>query len=100
MRVIKRKTLREFWESGPAYADAEKPLKAWFHEAVRAHSLTPADVKAQYRNASVLKENRVVFNIHGNKYRLVVRIDYAAQIVFIRFVGTHEQYDQIESGTI
>jgi mRNA interferase HigB len=100
MRVIARKSLREFWESDPVYADAEKPLKAWFHEAERAHWLTPADVKAQHRNASILKENRVVFNIHGNKYRLVVRINYATQIVYVRFVGTHEQYDQIDAETI
>jgi mRNA interferase HigB len=100
MRVIARRTLREFWEIDPAYADSEKPLKAWFHEAEQAHWLTPADVKAQYRNASFLKENRVVFNIHGNKYRLVVHINYVAKIIFIRFVGTHEQYDQIDAETI
>ncbi len=100
MRVIARRTLREFWESSAAYADAEGPLKAWFSEAEHADWGMPADVKTHYRNASILRENRVVFNIGGNKYRLVVRINYAARIVFIRFVGTHEDYDRIDAVTI
>ncbi len=96
MRVIARRTLREFWEQR-GYGDVEQPLRAWFAEARRASWRTPADIKASYRNASFLGSNRVVFNIGGNKYRLVVAVKYEAQIVFIRFVGTHEQYDDIDA---
>lgn len=93
MRIIARKTLREFWEQR---ADAEQPLKAWFREAAKADWNGPAAVKAQYRSASVVGDSRVVFNIAGNKYRLVVKVNYPYRIVYIRFVGTHRQYDQID----
>lgn len=96
MRVIARKTLRRFWEQ-PGQEDAEQPLRAWFAEARKALWNTPADVKEHYRSASILKGGRVVFNIGGNKYRLVVAIRYQAQIVFIRFVGTHSEYDRINA---
>jgi mRNA interferase HigB len=100
MRVIAKRTLREFWESTPKYADAEDPLRSWYREAKHAIWQTPADVKEQYRNASILKNNRTVFNIAGNKYRLVVEINYTAQIIFIRFIGTHQEYDSIDVETI
>jgi mRNA interferase HigB len=100
MRVIAKRTLREFWESTPKYADAEDPLRAWYREAKQATWQTPVDVKEQYRNASILKNNRTVFNIAGNKYRLVVEINYTAQIIFIRFIGTHQEYDSIDVETI
>jgi mRNA interferase HigB len=100
MRVISKRTLREFWESTPKYADSEDPLKAWYREAKQAMWLTPADIKEQYRNASILKNNRTVFNIAGNKYRLVVEINYPAQMIFIRFIGTHQEYDKIDVETI
>lgn len=96
MRIISRRTLLEFW-SDRRYRDAEQPLRAWFTEVKRATWRTPADVKAAHRNASFLANNRVVFNIAGNKYRLVVAVKYTAQIVFVRFVGTHEQYDAIDA---
>jgi mRNA interferase HigB len=96
VRILSKRTLREFWESSPKYADAEDSLKSWYREAKRASWLTPADVKEQYRNASILKNNRTVFNISGNKYRLVVEINYALQIIFIRFVGTHQDYDAVD----
>jgi mRNA interferase HigB len=96
MRIIAKRTLREFWESVPQHTDSEEPLKAWYREAKQAIWLTPADVKAQYCNASILKNNRTVFNIAGNKYRLVVEINYPAQIIFIRFIGTHQEYDKID----
>ncbi len=99
MRVIAKRTLREFWESTPKYADSEDPLKAWYREAKQAIWLTPADIKEQYRNASILKNNRTVFNIAGNKYRLVVEINYPAQMIFIRFIGTHQEYDKIDVET-
>lgn len=95
MRVISRKTLKEFWET-PKHGDAEEPLKAWFKEAKAANWQTPQDVKSHYRNASILKGSKVVFNIAGNKYRLVVKINYDVRLVFIKFVGTHQAYDEID----
>lgn len=97
MRVISRKTLKEFWEK---HANAEQPLRAWFHEARRSDWRTFKEIKARYRSADVLQGNRVVFNIKGNTYRLVVRIHYNTGIVFIRFVGTHAGYDRIDATTI
>lgn len=88
MRIISRKALRQFWER-PAHADAEQPLRAWFREASRADWKSPADFKSNYRSASIVGNDRVVFNIAGNKYRLVVRINNAYRVVYIRFVGTH-----------
>ena len=97
MRIIARRTLREFYAcDGDRYMDAKAPLDAWYHEVKRAKWNAPSDIKAQYRNASILKGGRVVFNIAGNKYRLVVKINYPRQIVYVRFVGTHKQYDQID----
>ncbi|MCW8908440.1 MAG: type II toxin-antitoxin system HigB family toxin [Sedimenticola sp.] len=95
MRVITKRTLREFW-SLPDYADSEQPLKAWHREAEQATWSDPHEIKAQYHTASILKNNRVVFNIAGNKYRLVVKINYKYRVVYVRFVGTHKQYDAID----
>lgn len=94
MRIISRKTLRLFWEKAQ-YADAEQPLKAWYREATNADWATPAAIKAAFRNASFVGSNRVVFNIGGNKYRLVVKVNYAYRVVYIRFIGTHAHYDRI-----
>jgi len=99
MHVIKRRTLIEFYEQ-PRYQDAKGPLEAWFYEANRAQWASPADVKESYRSASILKDNRVVFNIAGNKYRLVARINYDSKTVFVRFVGTHREYDRIDAEVI
>jgi mRNA interferase HigB len=99
MRVISRKSLREFWEDR-RYADAEQPLKSWFREAEKGDWASPAAVKAFYHSASILRDNRVVFNIAGNKYRLIVKINYAYRIVYIRFVGTHRQYDEIDANEV
>lgn len=96
-RIISKKTLRDFWER---YPDAEESLKSWHAEAKAAVWQNPADVKAQFGNASILKDSRVVFNICGNKYRLIVKISYAASIVLIRFVGTHKEYDAIDAETV
>jgi mRNA interferase HigB len=96
MRIIARKTLREFWQKRE-YADAEQPLKAWFREAVKGDWATPAEIKAAYRSASIVADQRVVFNIAGNKYRLVVKVNYAYRVIYIRFVGTHRQYDAIDA---
>lgn len=92
MRIISRKALRRFWER---YADSEQPLRAWFREASRADWKSPAQIKAAYRSASLVGNDRVVFNIAGNKYRLVVRVNYHYRVIYIRFVGTHRQYDRI-----
>lgn len=96
MRIISRKALREFWQR-PGRADAEQPLRAWFREASRADWKSPADIKAAYRSASLIGNDRVAFNIAGNKYRLVVRVNYAYRVIYIRFVGTHRQYDRIDA---
>ena len=97
MHIISRRTLREFWE---AHADAEDPLLAWFHEVKAAEWRGPDDVKRRYASADILPDNRVVFNIKGNEYRLIVRVNYASGTVFIRFVGTHAQYDRIAAATV
>lgn len=99
MRVIARKTLMEFWKR-PDCRDAEQPLRAWFHEARIAGWSAPADIKKYHRTASILGNNRVVFNVGGNKYRLVVAVKYRAHIVFIRFVGSHMEYNRINAEEI
>ena len=96
MRVIALRTFRAFWEE-PGHADAEGPLRAWYAEASSADWQTTADIKARHRTASVLKEGRVVFNIGGNKYRLIVHVRHP--IAFVRFVGTHQEYDRISAQT-
>lgn len=99
MRIIAISRLRAFWvRSG--HGDAEQPLRAWFAEAKRADWKGPVDVKTQYRHASIVGGNRVVFNIAGNKYRLVVKFNYAHRIGYIRFVGTHRDYDRIDVETV
>lgn len=100
MRVIALSTLREFWESKPEYADAKSSLEVWYREAKKAQWFSPTEVKEQYRNASILKSGRVVFNIAGNKYRLVVRINFVVKVIYIRFIGTHKQYDKIDPETV
>ncbi|MGB7416875.1 MAG: type II toxin-antitoxin system HigB family toxin [Thermosynechococcaceae cyanobacterium] len=100
MRVIAQRTLREFWQSKPEYADAKGQLEAWYYEAKKATWLSPTDIKEKYRSASILKSGRVIFNIAGNKYRLVVSINFSAQIVYIKFIGTHRQYDKIDPETV
>ncbi len=93
MRVIAKRTLREFWQR---FHDAEEALKAWHAEAEAAAWQNPAEIKAQYGNASIIKDSRVVFNICGNKYRLVVKINYGHAVILIRFIGTHKEYDAID----
>jgi mRNA interferase HigB len=100
MRIIAKRTIVEFYKDKPEHADAKAQLEAWYSDVRSARWKNPADVKALYRSASILKSNRVVFNICGNKYRLVVKVNYPAQIVFIRFIGTHKQYDSINAEEI
>jgi mRNA interferase HigB len=97
MRIISRKMLREFWERHP---EAQQVLQAWYADVKQADWQSPADIKKVYRHASFLARNRVVFKIKGNTYRLVVMINYEFSLVFIRFVGTHQEYDRINAATI
>lgn len=95
MRIISRRTLREFWEK---YPDSEEQLKAWFAEARDAEWETPNELIEQFGTASILKGGKAVFNICGNKYRLVVWINFDLQIIYIKFIGTHKEYDALELG--
>jgi mRNA interferase HigB len=97
MRIISRRVLRESWIKHP---DATTALQTWFHDVEQANWNSPADIKEVYRNASFVANNRVVFNIKGNHYRLVVVVIYQHGVVYIRFVGTHTQYDRIDATTI
>lgn len=97
MRIIAISHLKAFWEK---YPDAEQPLLAWAEEAKKTAWGNPADIKAQFRNASILKSRRVVFNIKGNDYRLVAAVAYRFGAVCIKFVGTHKQYDAIDANTV
>ena len=97
MRVIAISTLRDFWVKHP---QAEMPLRSWFADASRASWKTPTDIKAAHRNASFLGSNRVVFNIKGNDYRLIVAIHYNRGMMYIRFVGTHTEYNSIDAGKV
>lgn len=94
VRVIAKKTLKEFWER---HNDCEQQLKAWYEEASSAIWRTPNDIKKNYPSASFLEDNRVVFNIKGNNYRLIVKINYKFGMVWIRFIGTHTEYDKIDA---
>ena len=97
MRIIALRVLRDFWNRHP---DAEIPLRSWYAAASRAEWRRPADVKAAYRSASFIANNRIVFNIKGNDYRIIVAVHYNRGMMFIRFVGTHREYDRIDAGTI
>ncbi len=97
LRIIARKILREFWEIHP---DSEQQLKSWFQEASKSKWVKPDDIKKQYQSASFLTNNRVVFNIRGNNFRLIVKVNYDYQIIWIRFIGTHAEYDKINANTI
>lgn len=92
MRIIAKATLRAFWMRHP---DAEESLLAWYREIQKAVWDRPEKIKEKYRSASFVRKNRVVFNIKGNTYRIVVKIKYEKQLVFVRFVGTHTDYDAI-----
>lgn len=100
MRVIALSTLKRFLHGGTGHADAEQPSMAWYRQVLTADWGTPAAVKQDVGTASILKDGRVVFNIAGNKYRIVVWINYPYRVVYIRFIGTHRQYDAIDAQTI
>ena len=97
MRVIAKKILREFWELHP---NVEQALKSWYQETLKADWESPIDIKKDYPSASILLQNRAVFNIKGNHYRLIVKLNYEYKIIWIRFIGTHAEYDKINAKTI
>ena len=99
MRIIAKSTLKNFWEQ-PNYSDSRSPLESWHDEVLKAIWTSPQAVKEQYGSASICANNRMVFNIGGNKYRLVVEMQYRANIAWVKFIGTHEQYDKIDVGSI
>lgn len=99
MRIISKRTLREFWEQ-PQYSDSQGQLEAWHEEVLKADWSNPQELKAQFGNASILQDSRVVFNIKGNEYRLIVKINYSYRMVYVRFVGTHKMYNDINAVTI
>lgn len=97
MRIIARSTLKELWRK---HRDSEEPLRAWYHEVASIRWKSPRDIKSRFRSADILQDNRAVFNIKGNNYRLIVKIHYNTGIVYIRYVGTHADYDKIDTQKI
>jgi mRNA interferase HigB len=97
LRIISKKILREFWGK---HADSQEQLKSWFQETSRVDWKGPKDIKREYPSVSFLQNNRIVFNIKGNKYRLIVKINFDYQMVWIRFIGTHAEYDKIDANKI
>lgn len=97
MRILTKKRLRDFWELHP---QTEQPLKRWHDYVQKAAWSSPTDVKRDFQSADILPDNRVVFNIGGNNYRLIVKIEYRFQDVYVRFIGTHREYDRIDATTI
>ncbi|MEQ9299802.1 MAG: type II toxin-antitoxin system HigB family toxin [Cyclobacteriaceae bacterium] len=96
-RIFAKSTLRKYWEKHP---DAEQPLKTWYDTAINCDWKDPSDVKNTYANASILKNSRVVFNIKGNTYRLITKFNFEKAWIFIRFIGTHAEYDKIDAEKI
>jgi mRNA interferase HigB len=99
MQIVAMRNLASYWQR-PGCQNAEGPLKAWFAEVKFAQWATPQDVKNRYANASVIANNRVVFNIKGNDYRLIVAIAYKMQYVYVKFIGTHAEYDKVDAATV
>jgi len=97
MRVIARSTLRDFWEK---HSDTEDALRAWYQDANQARWKTPEDIKSVYASASIITGNRVVFNIKGNQYRLIVAVNYQYGVVYIRFIGSHQDYNKVNAETV
>jgi len=97
MRVVAKRTIRDFWE---LHNDCKSQLTSWYDEAVHANWQSPSDIKREYPSASVISNNRAIFNIKGNAYRLIVKINYAYGILWIRFIGTHAEYDKVNAEII
>ncbi len=99
MRIIAFKKLKVFFEK-PKYADSEVSLRAWYHYAKAAEWKNLQELKNQFKHASIIGEGRVVFNIKGNTYRLITAIDFEFQVIYIRFIGTHKEYEKVDAKTI
>jgi mRNA interferase HigB len=97
MRIISKGTLRDYWQG---HAETEQPLKSWHQIANKANWGTPQDVKSSFVSASIIADNRVVFDIHGNDYRLIVKFNYAYKVGYVRFIGTHKEYDKVDATTV
>lgn len=97
LRIISKKILREFWEK---HSDSKQQLQSWFQETSNANWKNPVEIKKEYPSASFLADNRVVFNIKGNTYRLIIKINYDYHMIWIRFIGTHAEYDKIDASKI
>ena len=93
MRIFSKGTLRKFWET---YADSKPALEFWYDTIEESEFENPNQVIAYFNKADIVGNGRIVFNIHGNKYRLIVKFDYEKQFVFVRFIGTHKEYDKID----
>ena len=100
MRIVSEKAIRHYYLGNPSRADAVAPLRAWSRHVRQARWASPADVKRDFGSASILKKGRVVFNIAGNKYRLVAYVNYHRRTVYIRFIGTHARYNSIDAQSI
>ena len=100
MRVIALRTVKRFLGSQPEYVDAREPTLAWYQQVLKADWASPANVKRDVGSASILQDGRAVFNVGGNKYRIVVWINYPYRVVYVRFIGTHRQQDRIDAQTI
>ena len=100
MRVIALSTLKAYWSGGASHGDVEQAALAWYRDVLQADWAAPADIKAQFRSASILKDGRVVFNLAGNKYRLVVWVNFPCRVVYVRFIGTHAEYDRIDAQSV
>lgn len=97
MRIIAKGTLRKFWTD---HKDCEEQLKSWYNEVSKTNWNSPHELKKEYPSASILEDNRIVFNIKGNNYRLIVKINYEYKIIWIKFIGTHSEYDKINANKI
>lgn len=99
MHIVALRNLEKFWHQ-PKGKAAEGALRAWHAEAKAANWMSPQEVKNQYANASVIANNRIVFNIKGNDYRLIVAIAYKMQFVYVKFIGTHAEYDKVNAAVV
>ncbi len=97
MRIIAKRTLRDFWEKHP---ESEQPLKSWYDEAAKSVWKSFLDIRVLYSRASAVGKDRIVFRIKGNDYRLIVKINYDFETIYIKFVGTHAEYDKVDAATV
>jgi mRNA interferase HigB len=97
VRVIAKRTLKEFWEK---HRDCEQQLKSWYQEVSKAQWSNPYETLQDYPNARIIESSRMIFNIKGNHYRLIIKINFKFGMIWIRFIGTHSEYDKIDPNTV